>query len=447
MHIIVIGLGQVGRHLLQVLEREGHDVVAIDKDPAAIKYAEEYFDVMTLHGMGGTRETLERGGAAKSDLVVAVTDHDELNLVAALTARQLGAKRVIARAQSAAWASRGEAIQYGLLGVDVVVNPRVLVAQELAKIARSHGALDVINLANERIELVQFVLGERTRMLNKPLAKVQLPKQTLVAAVVRSGQLFVPGGADVLLEGDRIYLIGRAEDVMEAQDLFTARREADRVCIIGGGVVGQSLAMFLAGRCAKVMIVESSREKAEALGTELEDVVVVHGDGTDMQLLKQEEVGTFDLVAAVTQHDEVNLMAALLARQVGASRVASLVQRGDYMPIYRQLGIDIVLSPRIVASDHIMRYCRESELQSLTQLENGQAEVLEFRAREGARALGVPLRRMKIPRGALLAGIVHNDQVVIPGGDDVVQSGDTVIVLTTAAVRASVERLFRPRIL
>jgi len=447
MHIVVIGLGQVGRHLLEVLEREGHDVVAIDKDPTAIQYAEEHFDVMTLQGFGGTRETLERAGAARSDLVVAVTDHDELNLVSALTAQKLGAKLVIARAQSAAWATRGEAIQYGLLGVDVVVNPRVLVAQELAKIARSHGALDVINLANERIELVQVVLGERTRMLNKPLAKLSLPRQTLVAAVVRSGQLFVPGGADVLLEGDRIYLIGRAEDVKEAQDQFTSRKEADRVCIIGGGVVGQSLATFLAGRCAKVMIIESSRERAETLGTELEGVVVVHGDGTDTQMLKQEEVGTFDLVAAVTQHDEINLMAALLARQVGAGRVASLVQRADYMPIYRQLGIDIVLSPRIVASDHIMRYCRESELQSLTQLENGQAEVLEFRAREGARALGVPLRRLKIPRGALLAGIVHNDQVVIPGGDDVVQSGDTVVVLTTASVRASVERLFRPRIL
>jgi trk system potassium uptake protein TrkA len=143
----------------------------------------------------------------------------------------------------------------------------------------------------------------------------------------------------------------------------------------------------------------------------------------------------------------VNLMAALLARQVGASRVASLVQRGDYQPIYRQLGIDIVLSPSVVASDHIMRYCRESELQSLTQLENGKAEVLEFKAREGARALGVPLRRLKFPRGALLAGIVHNDQVVIPSGDDVVRSGDTVIVLTLASVRASVERIFRPRIL
>ncbi|MFW5738958.1 MAG: Trk system potassium transporter TrkA [Myxococcota bacterium] len=435
MHIVVIGLGQVGRHLLEVLEREGHDVVAIDKDPDAIRYAEDHFDVMTLHGFGGTRESLDRAGAAKSDLVVAVTDNDELNLVAALTAQRLGAKRVIARAQSAAWATRDEAVQYGLLGVDVVVNPRVLVAQELAKIARSHGALDVINLANERIELVQVVLGERTRMLNKPLAKLQLPRQTLVAAVVRSGQLFVPGGADVLL------------DVMEAQDLFTSRKAADRVCIIGGGVVGQSLATFLAGRCAKVMLIESSRERAETLGMELEDVVVVHGDGTDMQLMQQEEVGTYDLVAAVTQHDEINLMAALLARQVGAGRVASLVQRGDYMPIYRQLGIDIVLSPRVVASDHIMRYCRESELQSLTQLENGQAEVLEFRARKGARAIGVPLRRMKIPRGALLAAIVHNDQVVIPGGDDVVQSGDTVIVLTTTSVRASVERLFRPRIL
>ena len=447
MLIVVIGLGEVGRHLLRVLEREGHDLVAIDRDPAAVRYAEEHHDVMTVRGFGSTRSVLEQAGVERADLVVAVTNNDELNLVTALLARQMGAKRSVARAQGAAWANASEAVQYGFMGVDVVVNPRVLVAQELSKIAQSHGALDVINLANERIELVQVELGDRSRMLNKPLSKLTMPRQTLVAGVVRGGQLFVPGGADVLLEGDRIYLIGRAADVQQAQDLFTARRAADRVCIIGGGVVGQSLARFLAGRCEAVMVVEQSLERAEQLGAQIEGVTVVHGDGTDAQLLAQEEVGTFDLVASVTQQDEINLMTALLARQAGASRTAALVQRPDYMTIYRQLGIDIVLSPRIVASDHILRYSRGGELQSLTMLENGQAEVLEFKAHAGGRAVGVPLRRLQIPRGALLGAIVHDDQVVIPRGDDVVHPGDTVVVLTMASIRAAVERLFRPRLL
>ena len=447
MRIVLVGLGQVGRYLLEVLEREAHQVVAIDEDRTLVQYAEEHHDVMTLQGFGGSRETLEQAGAGASDLVVAATEHDELNIVCALAARSLGAKRVIARVKSAAWVKRVEAVQYGMLGVDVIVNPRMLVAQELAKIAQSHGAIDVINLANERIDLVQVVLGERTRMLNKPLSKMQLPKQTLVAAVVRQGELFVPGGADVLLEHDRIFLIGRSQDVMAAQDLFVSQKEAHRVCIVGGGVMGESLAKCLVHRCAKIMIIESSRTRAETLATQLDNVEVVHGDGTDMQLLRQEEVESFDLVAATTAQDEVNLMAALLARQLGARRVAAIVQRGDYQPIYRQLGIDIVLSPSAVATDHIMRYCRRSELKSLTQLENGKAEVLEFTVCDGARAIGVPLKRLNFPRGALLAGIVHNDHVVIPSGDDFVRSGDTVVVLALVSARASVERIFRPRIL
>src|SRR5690606_15374574 len=174
----------------------------------------------------------------------------------------------------------------------------------------------------------------------------------------------------------------------------------------------------------EVLIIEKDRERAEKLGASLEKVTIVHGNGTDTTLLREEEVGTYDLFAAVTPDDEVNLMAALLAQRAGVGRTAAVVNRGDYIAIYRQLGIDIALSPRTVASDHILRYARASELQSLTVLEDGAAEVVEIRAVAGCRAIGVPLHRMNLPRGALLAAIVHGDQVTIPRGNDEVKSGD-----------------------
>ncbi len=450
MYVVVIGLGEVGRHVVRTLEWEKHDVVAVDSDQQAIDVIEENHDVMTLQGYGASQRVLRQAEVEKADLVVAVTNHDEVNLIAALAARNLGATRAVARVQGSEWSGSDAsetptAIQYGLLGVDVVFNPRVLLAQEIAKIAQSHGALEVLDLANDRIEVVQLELGEQGRMLNKPIAKLPLPDQVLVAAVVRDGTLFVPGGTDMLLPRDRIYLVGLPEHMVDAEDLFTHKTEARRVCIVGGGVIGQALARMLLDADVEVMIIEQNGARAQKLAEVLPKATVVHGDGTDLSLLKEQKVGSYDLFASVSHEDEVNLMACLLAKRVGVARTVSVVHRPDYGEIYRQLGIDVVLSPRTVASDHVLRYCRQTELQSLTVLEGGQAEILELVTQEGSRIADTPVRRIAMPRGALLAAILKGDRVVIPRGDDVVAIGDTVVVLCTPAARKGVARLFRGR--
>lgn len=447
MYIVIIGLGEVGRHLLRVLEPEGHDIVAVDQMPDAVRHVEEHFDVATLLGYGASEEVLERAGVARADLLVAVSDHDEVNLIAALAAKQLGAKRTIARTQGTEWARLGEGVRYGLLGIDVVINPRVLVALEIAKIARSHGAIEVVDLAQDRIELVQVKVAKDSGAIDRPISDLSLPKNVLIAAIVREGQLFVPGGADVLNPQDCLYLVGRPEDIPDAEDLFTSKREARRVWIAGGGVTGEIVARALARDGAEVLVVESSRARAEELGAALPGVSVFHGDATDTRLMTEEEASTYDLFVAVTDDDELNLMASLLSKRLDGPRSAALVHRPDYMSIYRQLGIDIVVSPRSVASDHIVRFCRAAEVHSLTALQGGQAEVIEIRARPGARVLGAPLRQVAVPRGAIIAGIVHNDDVIIPGGDDVIRENDAVIVLVTTAARPAVERLFRPGLL
>lgn len=445
MYVIVVGIGQVGRHVVKTLAWAKHDVVAIDLDRSVLADLEEHHDVMTLPGYGANEELLRQAGVDRADLVVAVTNYDEVNLITALAARQLGAKKVVARVQGEAWSARREAVSYGLLGVDVVVNPRLLLAQEIAKIARSHGALEVIDLANDRVELVQMELGASCKMLKKPLAKLDLPSNTLIAAVVRDGELSVPGGADVLRAEDRIYLLGRRENIEQAEDLFTMVRRAHSAFVIGGGVIGTAVAKALTADGTKVVLLDHSADRARAVAEQNPKVTVLHGDGTNLAMLREESVDSFDLFVATTNDDETNLMACLLARRAGAKRTICVVHRQDYTEVYRQLGIDVVLSPRLAASDHILRYTRSTEIKSLTELENGQAQVLEIVAPAGSRSVGVPLRRLGMPRGALIAAIVRDSGVTIPKGDDTIEEGDTVIVLATERARPAIVRLFQRR--
>lgn len=447
MYIVIIGLGEVGRHLLSTLEEEGHDIVAIDASNEAVDYVNGHHDVMTLVGYGASEEILTRAQVHRADLLVAVTDNDEVNLIAALAGKQLGAKRTIARTGGNEWASAQQGVRYGLLGVDVTLNPSVLVAQELVKIARSHGAVEVIDLAQDRIELVQIEITEAARFSHRPISSIPLPRDTLIAAVVRKGELFIPGGADVLMPGDHIYLLGKAMDITDAEDLFTSSKEARRACIVGGGLTGEMVARALTEFGSEVLVLETNKQRAEQLKAELDKVTVLQVDGTDTRLLEEEDVGSFDLFAAVTSDSELNLMAALLARRIGATRTAALVHRSDYLPIYKQLGIDIVVSPRAVASDHILRFCRDQQVTSLSSLQGGQGEVLEVVAQAKSRIVDCPLRELSLPRGALIGAIVHNDEVRIARGDDQVHVGDNVIVLTTRFARSAVERLFRPGLL
>jgi trk system potassium uptake protein TrkA len=441
--------------LIGTLESEGHDIAVVDLNPAAVQACEEQHDVMVLVGYGASQQVLGNAGVKRADLVVAVTDQDEVNLVAAATAKALGAKKTVARVQSADWTSRDVGVEYGFLGIDVLVNPHVLLAQELALIARSHGAIDVLELAEHQVELVQVELKDSNRLAGRTLSKLRqsLPSETLVAAVVRRGELFVPGGGDVLMAGDRVYLLGRTGQMEQVQDLFTRVREARAVCIAGGTVVGEAFARALVRVGIETMMIVPTTARAEALAATLDKVTVVMGDGKNLEFLGEEQVGKYDLFAAMYADDQDNLLAGLLARKAGARRTAALVHRPKYADIYRQLGIDIVLSPRQICSESILRHCRTTSLDAVRVLEEGQAEVFEIVAPARARAVGIPLGRLKPPRGVLIGAILRADrsgggrerEVVVPGGEDVIQAGDTVIVLATREARPQVARLFQDR--
>ncbi len=448
MNVVVIGMGEVGAYIAEFLAKERHEVLAIDTSRERIVQVSERMDLATLQGYGANPRTLRLANVGEADLVVCATNSDEVNLIAALAAKRLGASRAVARLQSGEYedAEPGEVeegVQFGMFGIDMVVNSHILVADEMFDIARSHGALDVHMFANKKVELAEVKLPDDSEVLGIPLSKLRLSRQTRVAAVIRDDKLFVPKGETVLMADDRVYLFGMTGEIDAVEDLFCHGASAHRVVIYGGNVIGEHLSRQLARVGVDVTIIEPDRAKAERLSLQLPKVNMVHGDGTDFEKLKEEDVGRADLYFAVTDDDENNMMSALLAKRLGTPRVCSVVYRHAYIEIYRQLGLDMAISPRQVAADHILRYARPAQIESLVHLGDGEAEVIEVVAAMGSPITNGPLKDLNLPKAISIGAVVGANGVRIAHGETVIEAGDTVVVLALAKQHRAVAKLFK----
>jgi trk system potassium uptake protein TrkA len=452
VNIVVIGMGEVGCYVAKVLAKEGHDVVAVDTDIETLEKVSERMDVATVLGYGASPRVLRQARVHEADLVVGCTDNDEVNLIAALASKRLGAGRTVARLQSGVYEddddddqddNAGDGLHHGMLGIDLVVNAEVLVAHEMVRIARSHGALDVHMFADNRLELAEVEIPADSGVLGHTLSRLDMPEQTRVGAVIRGDVLFVPGGSDILQAGDRVYLFGLVGQMHQVEDLFCHGKAAHRVAIYGGETVGKHLAQELSRSEVDTLLICEHRDKAERLSISLPLVTVVHGDGTDMAKLEEEGIGGYDLYCALTEDDENNLMSALLAKRLGTPRAACIVHRHAYTEIYRQLGIDVALSPRQIAADHILGFVRPASVESLVHLGGEAAQVMEIIAALDSPITNKPVAKLSLPKGVFLGGIVGTDGVRVPTGDDRVEPGDTVVVLYLADQEGAVKKLFK----
>lgn len=453
MRVVIIGLGEVGRELVRAFDEAGYDVVAIDTNAKLVDSLKDRFEVDLRVGSGTDERLMDEVEAGSAELVIAVSNNDEANIVACHIAKYQGAAKVVARAQGEDYSSSVEGIRTDFLGIDLTVNPSVLVAQELVNFARSHGAVEVLDLVRGRIDLVQVEVGGTSRTgrsyIDTSISNIPVrEKGVLIAAIIRDGELIVPGGPDTLSEGDRLYLVGKRSSLREAEDLFTARRESRTKCIAGGGLTAETMARELARDGGRTLIIESDEARAKKLRELLpeESIVVATGDATDTSLLEELEVGRMDLFVAVTPSDEVNMMAALLADRLGVPRTAAVVDRPEYLEVLRSLDIDMPVSARSTASRVILRETLRRQGLFISRLE-GKAEILEYFVTERSRVAGKRLGDVRLPRHALACAIyrdkvVGEGQVFIPGGKDVFEEGDRVVMLVRDDVVRDVSRLF-----
>jgi trk system potassium uptake protein TrkA len=441
MYAVVLGAGEVGFHLTRVLSQEGHDVTVIDVKGGALERIEDSLDVRTVSGDGVATELLDQVEVERADIFLAVTDADQVNLLAAAAAKRFGAQTTLARVGNKI-SGPSQLVYRDILGIDLLLSSEMLAAIEITKHILTPGAVDVENFAHGKVQLRQLKIGEKSKVAGRAIRDVELPDTTLIASLALDGEIVIPGGDDVLTPGAEAIVIGGTGALNGIEKLFGRQaKEAERIVIVGGGEVGFLTAQRLENYGLQLRLIERDVERSEWLAERLDHTVVLQGDGTDLNILKEARLGAVDFFIAASGDDENNLMCGLLAKDLGVGQTIVVVGRPDYTSLYERLGIDHTISPRLLVADHILRFIRRGNVVSTAAMFGNQAEVLEFVAGRDSGVVGRPLSKVKLPRGALVGAVVRGDEVVVPRGDDTIQEGDTVILFCLQQVRPKIEKL------
>lgn len=444
MNVVIIGMGEVGKHITEVLLSEGQNVTLIDESESALAHAHETMDVITLRGDGGSIATLSKAGIDHSHLVVAVTDNDEINLLACLLAKRLGAEKVVARVSDTGDPLASEGQWAENLGIDLVISPERAAAVEIRRIVDSAGLSWVESFGEDRIEMIQVkVERDSSESIGKALKDIRLPGNALVAAIGRGETFIIPDGNEHIANGDEVYLIGKSDALPDARTILAGPyRQTSKVVIMGASATGRALAHLLEKSGIDTTIIERDAERAQQLAMELESGVVLRGDGTQSDFLKEENLNNADIFIATTKSDELNLMAGLLAKKLGIATAIAIAHKPDYAPIYRELGIDHTISPRLLAAKEVLRYMRRGPTVSVSVLADGAGEILELEAEEGSAITASRLAEVGFPQGARIGAVTTDEGVHVPGGDFQVPEGARVIVFSTPDNREAVEKMF-----
>ncbi len=444
MKIIIAGAGEVGFHIAQRLSKENHDVALIDRDPEQIKRVGDNLDVHVLLGSGTSPGLLKEAGIYDADLLVAATDSDETNLMACLMAKTLNPYLIkVARVKNEEYLEEGELFSKDLLGIDHVINPQSEMVNIIQNIMEIPGASEVIDFVGGRVRLIGFIVTEASPFVDRKLLSfVELKGQILVGAIVRGDQVIIPHGEDTIRAGDLVYVVVRSSELEATLGYLGIRQKASRrVIIIGGGQTGTALAKKMdQGRIA-VKIIEKEAATCTRLSEMLQHVIVINGDGTDKDLLVEENIRDVDFLVAVTGDEASNILMSLLAKELGAKKTITRVSSLSHVPLMSAIGIDTVVSPRLSAVRAILQHIRPGKIISVAPLKGEHAEAIEAEALETSDIVNIPLSRVKMPKGAIVGAIVREDDIIIPRGDSVILPKDHLIIFTLQEVVPKLEKL------
>jgi len=443
---VIVGAGEVGYRVAERLSRENKDVVIIDRDPAKTRRVRDTLDVEVLEGTGSSPSRLEQSRIRDADILVAVTDSDEANIMACLFANVLSPKTIkIARIRNPEYLAYRSLFSHETLNIHRIINPESEVVKKIVALFDAPGAIDVLRFSEGKVHLIGVEVKKDSFLAHKKLSDLggtDFGANMLVGAVIRGETMIVPGGEYVILPGDLIYVVSSTEVKRNVLRVLNLPEEpVHKVIIIGGGHLGLSLALHLDKTHIHTRLIDSDESRCRDLANSLERVTVLRGDATNQDVLLEEKVQDADVLVAVTGDEEKNILISLLAKQMGVPRTITRVQRFSYIPLTARLGIDTVVSTHLAAIDATLQFIRKGKVMSVAALKGEHAEVIEVVAQEPSDILGIPLKKLKFPKGALIGAVVRGGSVIIPGGHSVIQSQDRLLIFALREAIPAIERL------
>ncbi|NMA52580.1 MAG: Trk system potassium transporter TrkA [Peptococcaceae bacterium] len=445
MKVIIIGAGKVGYSMAQLLSAENHDVTIIEQNPQRVQILEDNLDVRVIAGSGSSTSVLESAGIHKADMLLAITQYDELNMVACMLAKRYGAKTTVARVRNPEYIEIKDFSLNELMGIDLIINPEHVTAMEIAEIVKFPEALNVNYFANGKIQLLVLELEPDSPLVDKVIKSLATSLPYNIISIVRNHTTLVPSGNDVLKTGDHIHLMARTSDMKSVEKmLYFTSQKIEQVVILGGGRTGYYLAKILEKNhhTLKIKLFEKDIDLARDLSQKLNRTLVIHGDGSDYQLLEEENVGSADIFVAVTNDDKINLLCSLFASNLGVKKTVCQMRRTEALPLAEKTGIDTILDPRLLTAGAILKYMRVGDIISVTLFGEERAEMLELVAQPDAAAVNKTLKDIRFPRGSVVGAVLRGDQAIIPDGSFKVEPYDRLIIFTLLKSIHKIEHLF-----
>lgn len=445
MYIIIIGAGEVGFNLAKLLSYEKHDIVIVEQSEERLKRAQDNLDVKVIAGSGSSYSTLQQAGIKQADMIVTVTNNDEVNLIACMIANEYKVEKKIARVKNREFTMPDAPLNAQKLNVDLIIHPESEVATAVVNLLKQTAATYIIDFAGGKIILIGIQLDHNCKILEKSLFQVteSYPKLTFrTVAIQRRDRTIIPGGNDIFINGDRVYVTCKKESLPELLKLAGKENvNMENIMILGGGQTGAEIARRLEDDL-NVKIIESNADKTNLLADRLEKSLVIKGDGRDINLLALEGIIDMDAFISVTGDDETNIISCLMAKHLRVPRIISLINKMDYTPIIPTIGIGAYVSKQMVTVDNILKFIRRGSIVSLASIPGVAAEAIEFITKEGARITRKKVRDLHFPKGALLGAVVRDEEFFIPIGESRIKNGDKVVVFALPTAIKEVEKMF-----
>lgn len=439
MKIIIVGCGKVGTALTAQLSREDNLVTVIDTDSIVVRNVSNTYDVMGIVGNGASYQVLQEADIEHADLMIAVTKSDEMNLLCCVIAKQAADCHTIARVRNPMYREEREFIRKKL-GLSMIINPEHAAAMEMARLLRFPSAIEIDSFSRGRIEMLRFKVPETSKIVHMSLRELAgaLQYSLLVCAVERNGEVYIPDGNFVIQAKDSLSIITTPQN---AESLFKKigvhTNKVHSTMIVGGGEITYYLAKSLANMNVDVKIIEKNKDRCEVLSEALPDATVIYGDGSDQELLKEERIQNMDSFVACTDMDEENIILSLYAKEKVSSKVVTKINHLEFNDVIHSLNLDSLIYPKHITAEYILQYVRAmknsigSNVETLYKLMEDRVEALEFIVNQNCRMIGIRLQDMKTRPNLLVAAINRRGKVIIPGGQDSFEAGDSVIIVTT----------------